>query len=194
MFKDRLVTSFTRKPTSGTPEEGLGSPHNSIDFQKKPRSIERWNFPEPITRENFINFLILTFAVSRGVRNAQGMFCKYTEVRTGSPVFDIFESLVSVGGWNRLTPEEQQTFLRAFHGRTKHDCIWEQQDMKGIAKEFELLPHLKGSIENDINFYKITSFDDQTLWPAINRMIKDKPHVSNSRVVLQHGEKAFQRI
>lgn len=100
----------------GTPEKSL------VDFTKKPERLEAYKVGDLITRENFIKFLIFTFAVSRGNETAQSIFLEWLQFKYGFPykkIIDDFYKSVSKFGkqWQELLSDmEQEEFKKAIQG------------------------------------------------------------------------------
>lgn len=93
---------------------------NLIDFNQKPTSIASYEFGQDVTRENFVNFLILSYAVSRGNFVMQKVFFVMNERKFGFPWKHVIQDFYESGGYDALTEEEQQIFQKVFRGVSAH--------------------------------------------------------------------------
>lgn len=151
------------------------------DFRKTPEQLSRWNYPEPITRESFTSFLVLSFAVSRGLRNAQLLYFRYIQLRTGCDVFGTIDSFVKAGGWICLTGKERLYFFDAFKKRTRHECYFDKDAILAIKEELHNLIKLKHIQVLDNEDIDVTDFDDKQFWETFNEVLSMKPFSSTLR-------------
>ncbi len=120
------------------------------DFKKPPEEIKPYAFPEKVNRENFTNWFIQSFSISRGNIDDQALWMKYIDHRTG---FDSRKSLLAfedAGGlYNALTPEERSTFINMFSRVKRHEK--EEVDLSGEEYEetFRLLVDSLLDLEGD---------------------------------------------
>ncbi len=85
------------------------------DFKNHPLQIEPYEFPQRVTRDNFVNWLMQSFTHSRGDVDSQVLWMKYIGLKTG---FDSYTSLLAFEGVGGLTGaishEEGVQFKDAF--------------------------------------------------------------------------------
>ncbi len=91
-----------------------------IDFNQKPTSIAPYEFGQDVNRENFVNFLILSYAVSRGNFVIQKVFFVMYEKKFNFPYKQVIQDFYESGGYDAFTEEEQQIFQKAFRGVSAH--------------------------------------------------------------------------
>jgi hypothetical protein len=142
-----------------------------IDFSKKPEKITPYNFGDTITRENFINFLVLSYALSRGNFVIQKVFFIMMEKNVGFQHESVVNSLYENGSFDAFSNEEQEIFVKAFRGVTKHlEKYIEMEVMDEIRDEIDGLytrPKYNGErvLTEALNFFdfdKIKSVSDFT--------------------------------
>lgn len=90
------------------------------DFKKAPQTPKPYVPGEKVTRENFADFLIRSFAVSHGTLPAQYAFFLWTEAHTGLNIDATFDAFYAAGGFKALSSQEQELFVRAFEKVPKH--------------------------------------------------------------------------
>ncbi len=93
---------------------------NLIYFNQKPTSIAPYEFGQDVTRENFVNFLILSYAVSRGNFVIQKVFFVMYKRKFGFPWKHVIQDFYENGGYDALTEDEQQIFKKAFRSVSAH--------------------------------------------------------------------------
>lgn len=109
-----------------------------INFREKPEKINPYNFGDVITRENFINFLVLSYALSRGNFVIQKVFFIMMESKVSFQYKDVINNLYENGSFDALSNEEQEIFVRAFRGVAKHlEKYIEMEVMDEIRDEVE---------------------------------------------------------
>lgn len=83
-------------------------------FKAPPTEINQYTFPEPISRENYTNFLIQSFGITAGDARAQSLWMKYVGHISNSDTKESLSNFMSAGGLNSLIPAEHAMFKRAF--------------------------------------------------------------------------------
>ncbi len=131
------------------------------DFSHESSSeiLEDYAVGDKITRENFTNFLIKSFAVSRGVPLVQYGFFEWVEKTTGFSTRDTLKRLAfSPPGekipnpWDFLTNEEQKKFLQAFLSVNIHeDALYSESDDELTTEKH--VHSIKAEFRNIVNFY-----------------------------------------
>ncbi len=141
----------------------------SIDFGVKPTQIIPYNFGDIVTRENFIYFLIMSYAVSRGSFVIQKVFFEMMKQKVDFQYEATIESLFESGSFEALSKEEQGVFTKAFRSVKKHlEEFIEMEIEDEIRDEFDGLydrPRNQGEIAFNsalhfFNFNEITSMGD----------------------------------
>ena len=92
----------------------------TIDFSKPNHSILPYSPGDTVTRENFVPFLIVSFAVSRGYVEIQKMFFQWTQKTSGFPTTIVLENFVTNGAAETFSREEWDMFKDAFLKVKKH--------------------------------------------------------------------------
>lgn len=106
-----------------------------IDFKQKPSSIEPYEFGQDVNRENFVNFLILSNAVSRGNFVIQKVFFLMNEKKFGFPYKDVIQDFYESGGYDAFTEEEQQFFQKAFRSVSVHMKIYVEMEIEDEIRD-----------------------------------------------------------
>lgn len=141
----------------------------NLDFSQQPTIISPYNFGDMVTRENFINFLIMSYAVSRGNFVIQKVFFEMMRQKIGFQYELNIENLYNSGSFQALSKEEQNTFTQAFRSVKKHlEEFIEMEIDDEIRDEFDGLydrPKTEGSIAfntalNFFDFNQINSVSD----------------------------------
>lgn len=91
-----------------------------INFNQKPTLIEPYEFGQDVNRENCVNFLILSYGVSRGNFVIQKVFFVMNEKKFDFPYKQVIKDFYENGGYDTFTEEEQQIFQKAFRGVSAH--------------------------------------------------------------------------
>ncbi len=90
------------------------------EFKSAPNNILPYSPLERVTRENFVNFLIRSFAISMGQPVAQVFFFVWLNMRTGFNWEQTFENFVRAGGWDVFSEEEKKIFKNSFMKVSMH--------------------------------------------------------------------------
>ena len=93
---------------------------NSINFKEKPTELIPYNFGDTVVRNNFVYFLILSYALSRGNFIIQKVFFTLMEKRFGFHYEETTENFYNEGGFDAFSKEEQGIFMNAFRNVKKH--------------------------------------------------------------------------
>lgn len=119
-----------------------------------------YTLPDPLTRENFCDALIKSFALDRGALVKQALYFDYISEKTQVDCIGILADFIDAGAWDRFTPEEQGKFREYFNRVKAHT----DEDTYGntIAKQFdknaaselegtlkEIFTHFPGGEEED---------------------------------------------
>ncbi len=135
-----------------------------------------YEFGQDVNRENFVNFLILSYAVSRGNFVIQKVFFVMNEKKFGFPYKQVIQDFYKNGGYNTFTEEEQQIFQKAFRGVSAHMKIYIEMEIEDeIRDEIDGLgdrPENQGEIafNTAINFF---NFNEINSIPEFNKMAKE---------------------
>jgi len=85
------------------------------DFKNYPSELLNYAFPGDVTRSNFNSWFIQSFAVSRGLPEAQALWMKYCSLKTGLNVSKTLLAFEGAGGLKgALSPVEVGIFAQAF--------------------------------------------------------------------------------
>ena len=85
-----------------------------INFKKAPIILKEYNVGDVVDRENFVSFISLSFAVSRGHVYLQELFFMWTEIMTSFPYATVFNDFVEQGGYLNLSSEERDYLKKKF--------------------------------------------------------------------------------
>lgn len=108
---------------------------NVIDFGRKPEKITPYNFGDQVTRENFIHFFILSYAVSRGSFIIQKVFFIMMESKIGFPYEVTIANFYHSGSFDSFSKEEQDIFIEAFRGVKKHFEKYDEIEIEDEIKD-----------------------------------------------------------
>lgn len=117
---------------------------HSVDFTKPPAAIEKYEFGEALTRNNFTDFLIKSFGSARGVQTQQAYSWVWLE-KHGVNVLPTVKDFVEgdeIDGWDALVEEERGNILKAANAVKVHH---REDAMRGDVSntvEWELVPQL----------------------------------------------------
>ena len=132
----------------------------SLDnFLQPPKQLEKYKIGGKVTRENFNDFLIQSFAISRGKSAVHLVYFEWLQAATGFDYGATFKNFVKSGGFNSLTEAEQQSFFDAFMPIKKHEGI----AGLGFPKKDPQNPVLRTQIVYEIN--QLAYIGDRELWP-----------------------------
>jgi hypothetical protein len=92
------------------------------DFSKDhvPTAIKKWEYPLPVSRDNYIPYTVAVFGFSKGSPAIHAMYMHLIKERTGFDGFASNKAFMAAGGWNTLSPEEQAYFEEAFTSVARH--------------------------------------------------------------------------
>lgn len=107
----------------------------TIDFSKNPENIISYNFGDAVTRDNFINFLLLSYAVSKGNFVIQRVFFLLMEEKIGFPYKDTIQNFFKNGSYEALSKEERNLFFKSFRNVKKHLQIYEEIEIEDEIKD-----------------------------------------------------------
>lgn len=109
---------------------------NAIDFKQKAEKIVEYNFGDKVTRENFINFLILSYAVSRGNFVIQRVFFLMMEEKVEFPYKATITNFYEHGSFSEaLSKEEQKIFFQSFRNVAKHMEVYEEIEIEDEVRD-----------------------------------------------------------
>ena len=147
--------------------------------ERAPQTVAPWNFPEPVTRENFLAFVIKSYAVSRGAPKAQAFYIHFVGDRIGLDTRQTMKAFGDAGGWLALTSSERSFFLETWHAVSAHGEEYGPGfDVKDIDDE------IKSDIEDKVvGYYRlyregllrwdVTKMTDEEVWSHI-RLLRSK--------------------
>src|SRR3989344_3047467 len=97
------------------------------DFKKSPEHITEYKLGDRVTRENFVDLLILSFAISRGRPNIQATFFTWLDKKYGFDYKLTLRCFVQQKrffffkeGWEHFSREEKAKFKDAFESVKGH--------------------------------------------------------------------------
>jgi len=115
---------------------------SQVDFAETPNVLEPYEFGHPITRENFVNFLIDSFSKSRGNIVAQAYQWVWLGRNSGIDVPNLIKNYFRGGGYSALTPQENIVFERFYFRVSKHGEL-EKKSMVSL--------YLNTSVDRELN-------------------------------------------
>jgi hypothetical protein len=118
----------------------------TIDFNRQNHVILPYSPGDLVSRENFVSFLILSFAVSRGHPEIQKMFFLWTEKTLGFPFAIVLENFVTNGAASTFSREEWDMFKNAFLKVKRHSETFDPSEF-----DDELQDELRALHERPIN-------------------------------------------
>lgn len=104
-------------------------------FTEEPEEIISYQFGDPVRRENFINFLIYSFAISRGDIAVQQVFFKWISKTSGVNVEDIIDQFGVSGSVHALSQKEVKVFEDAFYAVSKHHKVFQEHAPEEVDDE-----------------------------------------------------------
>lgn len=119
-----------------------------VDFTVPKEDVNPIEFTlgDTVNRDNWNDFLIKSFALSRGNQTVQVAFFAWAEQQTGLDVRGTFDSFSQHGGWmDALTRAEKDTFVAAHNAvnihlrrlKMKHGDSYEHLEPKDVELEIE---------------------------------------------------------
>lgn len=147
-------------------------------FEIEPVSLQPYKPGDKITRENFCNFLIFSFGLSRGKMEVQTLFMKWLKLHTGFEYSATLNNFIRVGGWHRLSEKEKNEFKERARipGHTEgfEDDIINNEIGKLASHAMEVDTSITGEdkegIENMKTFTEFSTFASQ----EVERLRKEK--------------------
>ncbi len=112
-----------------------------IDFGRPPEVLQEFRVGDPLTRENFVSFIIQSFAISRGRPEAQWLFFEWLMDKNDqyAGLSETLKAFVVKGGWEILSSAEKEQFLSAFRMVKKHEKWLDFEHEDEIKQELEAL-------------------------------------------------------
>lgn len=101
-----------------------------VDFTFPKEDVNPIDFTlgDTVNRDNWNDFLIKSFALSRGNQTVQVAFFAWAEQQTGLDVRGTFDSFSQQGGWmGALTRAEKDTFVAAHNAVNNHLQVLEKK-------------------------------------------------------------------
>ncbi len=107
------------------------------EFEKPPAKIEPYNPPDKVTRANFVNFLIRSFAISMGQQQIQTLFMGWIKLQNGFDFNSTFANFIIAGSYDALSSDEKNEFLKHFDKVSMHTHVFPQGnfDLQKIKDE-----------------------------------------------------------
>jgi hypothetical protein len=142
-------------------------------FKKAPKKLQPYTPGQLINRDNFTNFLILSFSISRGEPFVQFLFMDWLKLKFGFDYLKTFENFSKAGGYKILSINEKEKFEQEFLKVAKHkDPEVSRPDLStrelrtGIAREIqstienvtEIYPELEGKDDVDLSKMNFSEF------------------------------------
>jgi hypothetical protein len=130
-------------------------------FKNEPEHIDEYHFGDTITRENFINFLIFSFAISRGDITVQQIFFKWVNKTNESDVENIISQFGESGSIKVLSKSEIDVFEKAFNSVRTHHKVYlgfEEEDLDDeIVDGLEQISADSDSLDVTLPYYDLDS-------------------------------------
>lgn len=105
-------------------EQGPKTPKSNVlsakDFEKEPKVLKPYAIGDTVTRENFINLFIQSFAISRGKGPVQIMFFRWLKQKYNFDYKKTFKVFSDCGGLDGLSKLEKDAFDKAFEAVGRH--------------------------------------------------------------------------
>jgi hypothetical protein len=132
------------KSPDNIPHEQKPQPYliSEEEFKTIPKQTQVYKPEDKITRDNFCNFLIYSFRISRGNYNIQLLFMGWLKARMGFDYPKTIANFIKAGGYNILSDDEKKEFENAFNKIQKH--------AETLPKKQNLEDTIKGEIEKKI--------------------------------------------
>jgi uncharacterized Zn finger protein len=130
----------------------------TVRFDQPNHSILDYSLGDQVTRENFVSFLVLSFAVSRGHPEIQKMFFMWIEKATKFPFVIILEDFVSNGAASTFSREEWDMFKDAFSKVKKHSDSFDPSEFDDELQDE--LRALHERLENKMIMETVLGFFD----------------------------------
>jgi|GEM_PF-6589537 len=90
------------------------------EFLVQPKDIQPYKPGDKVTRENFVNFLILSYAISMGQPAVQYFFMQWLRLKYGFDYSSTLDNFLDTGGWKVLSENERNKFKQQFYRVSKH--------------------------------------------------------------------------
>lgn len=153
------------KAPRARPERYMVDPMTFLDDSSLTVEPQEYTFGERVTRENFTDFLVGSFARSRGTRIGLRAQMKWLDVNTGfdyDTTFTYFigASLFGSGGFYRLSQAEQVHFMGAV--ASVNTPSHEKITKKGMI-HMSLISNLLGDLEPNDQALLDEHFSDERL-------------------------------
>ena len=132
--------------------------YSLLDFSSEPKQLEKYKIGEKITRENFNDFLMQSFAISRGQSIVQMAYFEWLQKTTGFDYAASLKKFVKSGGFKILTSQEQQNFMDAFMPIKKHATLTGMS----LLNQDPANTVLRSQITHEIN--QLGFVDEKDLW------------------------------
>ncbi len=102
------------------------------EFRVAPKELKPYHPGDVVNRDNFINFLIYCFAVSRGKAEVQIIFMWWLKLKNGFDYSTVLRNLNEAGGWKIFSEDEKRVFKGEFGKVSKHTEQWEEDKWESI--------------------------------------------------------------
>lgn len=121
------------------------------DFKNYPSELLNYTFPGDVTRSNFNSWFIQSFAISRGLQEAQALWMKYCSFKTGFNVSKTLLAFEGAGGiQGALSPVEVGVFTKAFEKVKMHG----EQDVDLVASFDEAFDIILDAVHEKDSFFE----------------------------------------
>ena len=108
------------------------------DFVKVPGDLSEYRFGGAIQRENFIDYLIKSYSLSRGESLLQLALFDLLKKKTGFDSFKTNEAFIKSGGWRILSNKEREVFLEFFRKVGMHSKFRKSVTEEDLVISLEL--------------------------------------------------------
>lgn len=140
-------------------------------FEIEPRELKPYKPGDKITRENFCNFLIYSFAISRGQAEVQIDFMRWLKAHTGFDYAKTLYNFGEAGGWNRLSDSEKKEFKKQFNEISKHSKGSEEER---IETEIEAVKQTARETDSSIGYKDKERIEEMKTFPEFLVFARDK--------------------
>lgn len=112
-----------RHPLGGKRQASHEIPITSgvVEFSNyKPTQLQEYQFPKPVTRNNFASTLARSFSISGGDSRRHILYLEFLKIQTGFNYESTLDNFIKNGGWNTFSQEEKQLFMKSFNSVKRH--------------------------------------------------------------------------
>jgi hypothetical protein len=129
-------------------------------FLKKPWILGYYDWKNPITRANYMDWLMTTFKLSLGNPNAQLAACEWSRLNLGFNYFDAFHAFDEVrrikGNWSFLRRAEQSYFCNEFRRVAKHKSLGDVYTKLRRVPNYEILNDISSQTSAQVDIVEVS--------------------------------------